>query len=173
MRRILLICATAALIMLPAAASAGAAGHPAHGFLVVRKASGDGGPNGRPVVTVVVQGFVLGSVSAKDEAQIEIYHLPGAGAPQAHGLDVSAHGVRWHGHAGVKYSGSGFRFRAINGWYRVVVRGSGVYLFAGGHGSVWLRGSTFDPRGAGSYALNGGRALSLPTRLLKLPLGRS
>jgi len=172
MRRILLIGATAALLVLPAAASAGAAGRPSHGFLVVRNASG-GGPNGHPVVTLVLQGFVVGRVSQKAEARIDIYHLPGAGAPAAHGFDVSSRLIRWRGHAGVEFRGSGFRFRAIGGWYRVVVRGSGVYLFAGGHGNVELHGSSFNQGGDGSYSLNGRRSRSLPTLPVKLPLGRS
>jgi hypothetical protein len=169
MRRILLIGTSAALLLLPAAASAGAAGRPAHGFLVVRNASGDRG--GPPVVTLVVQGFVIGRVSPKAEARIDVNYLPGAGLPQAKGLDVSGREKRWRGHAGVEYSGSGFRFRAIGGWYRVVVRGSGVYLFAGGRGSVWLHGSSFSRAGDGTYALDGGRPRSLPTALVKLPLG--
>ena len=39
-------------------------------------------------------------------------------------------------------TGSNFRFRAMGGLYRVVVRGTGVYLFAGGtHGHVTVQGS--------------------------------
>jgi hypothetical protein len=172
MRRILLIGTSIALLLLPAAASAGVPARPSHGFLVVRNASG-GGPNGHPVVTLVLQGFVVGLVPPRAEARIDIYHLPGAGLPAAHGLDVSPHTVRWRGHSGVEYRGSGFRFRAIGGWYRVVVRGSGVYLFAGGHGNVQLHGSSFDQGGDGSYSLNGRRFRSLPTLPVKLPLGRS
>ena len=74
MRRILLSCATLAVLMLPAAASAGARGHA--GFLVVQRASGDGAVHGRPVVTLVVQGFVLGRVPQGAEARVDIYHLP-------------------------------------------------------------------------------------------------
>ena len=61
MRRILLSCVCAVVLMLPAAASAGASVHQAKakpGYLVLRKALDDGGVNGRPVVTVVVHGFV-------------------------------------------------------------------------------------------------------------------
>ena len=172
MRRILLICAGAALLTLPAAAFAGSAGRPAHGFLVVRSAQGDGGVDGHPVVTVVVQGFVIGRVSPKNEARVAIYHLPGANAPQAKGFDVSGRPVRWRGHEGVEYSGSGFRFSAIGGAYRVVVRGSGLYLFAGGQGRVWLRGSSVYRHSDGRYSLNGATARSLPTQRLTLRLGR-
>ena len=174
MRRILLICTGAVLLTLPTAASAGAAGRSTHGFLVVRNASG-GGVNGHPVVTVVVQGFVLGRVSPKAEARVSIYHLPSAteqGGPQVAGSDVSQRSVRWRTAVGKEYSGSGFRFSAIGGAYRVVVRGSGLYLFAGGRGRVWLKGSSVYQGSDGRYSLNGAPARSLPTQRLALPLGR-
>ncbi len=172
MRRILLIGTSAALLLLPAAASAGATGAARPGFLVVRNAAGDGGIYGHPMVTVVVQGFVLGRVSPRAEARVDVYFLPGAGAPQAKGSDVSGHGVRWRGHHGVEYSGSGFRFRAISGFYRVVIRGSGVYVFAGGRGTVTLQGSSFNRGGDGSYSLDGAAPRSLPTRRLQRTIGR-
>jgi hypothetical protein len=171
MRRILLSCASAAVLMLPAAASAGARGHASTGFLVVRKAAADGGVHGHPVVTVVVEGFVLGRVS--QEALVDVYHLPSpaGGGPQAAGPDVSTRRVRWHGFAGTEYSGSGFRFRAMGGAYRVVVRGSGVYLFAGGHGSVTLHGSSVYPGSDGGYSIDGRPFRSLPARPLKRLIG--
>jgi hypothetical protein len=172
MRRILLICASAAVLMLPAAASAGSRGHAAPGFLVVRKAASDGGVHGHPAVTVVVDGFVLGRVT--QEARVDVYHLPsptGEGAPQAAGPDVSSSVVRWHGFAGREYSGSSFRFRAMGGAYRVVVRGSGVYMFAGGHGSAILHGSSVYPRGDGAYSVDGRAFRSLPARPLKRLIG--
>jgi len=170
MRRILLICASAAVLLLPAAASAGPPRKFAPGFLVVRNAGG-GKIDGRSVVTVVIQGFVIGRVSPEAQARIDVYHLPGAGAPQAKGPDVSSHGVRWRTLSGVEYTGSGFRFHAIDGAYRVVVRGSGVYLFAGGHGHVGLRGSAIYPLRDGLYSVGGARFRSLPARKLSLPIG--
>ena len=174
MRRILLSCVSAVVLLLPAAASAGTPGQSRSkpGYLVVKKAAGDGGVNGRPVVTLVVHGFALGRVSATHEAQIDVYHLPGHGSSQAAGGDKSATGVRWRRLPGTRYSGSGFRFRAIGGFYRVVVRGAGVYLFAGGRGNVRLRGSSFDQSGDGTYALDGAAPRSLPKRMIKLELGR-
>jgi hypothetical protein len=172
MRRILLSLAVVALLALPAATSAGAGGAKA-GFLVVRKAQGDGGLSGPPVVTVVVQGFVLGRAS--QEARIDVYHLPsaaGGGGPQAAGPDVSKKVVRWRRFTGTEYSGSGFRFRAIGGAYRVVIRGSGVYLFAGGHGTVMLHGSSVYPGGDGAYSVDGRAFRSLPAAQLELPIGK-
>ncbi len=175
MRRILFICASAAVLTLPAAAAAGARGHAEPGFLVVRKAVGDGSIYGHPVVTVVVQGFVLGSISPRAEARVDVFQLPsaaGGGAPQAAGPDVTGTGVRWRGFPGHEFSGSGFRFRATGGTYRVVVRGSGVYLFAGGNGSVWLRGSSVYPRADGTYSIDGRTPRSLPANRLKRTIGR-
>jgi hypothetical protein len=174
MRRILLTCAAVAVFVLPAAAPAGARGAPAAGFLVVQKASGDGGVHGRPVVTLVVQGFVLGRISPRTEARVDVYQLPSVtdkGAPQAVG-DARHGPVRWRGHSGIEYSGSGFRFRAIDGAYRVVVRGAGVYLFAGGDGNVTLRGSSVYRSSDGNYSVDGGPSRSLPTSPLTREIGR-
>jgi hypothetical protein len=170
MRRILFTCAILAVALLPAAASASAPserGKP--GFLVVRKAAGDGGVNGKPVVTVVVHGFVLGRVS--QEALVDVYHLPTSTMPAAVGADVSHTAVRWHGLPGTEFSGSGFRFSAIGGYYRVVVRGAGIYLFAGGHGKVWLHGSSVNRRADGNFSLDGRKPRSLPQRTLKRGIG--
>ena len=138
MRRILLSCALLGVLTLPAAAVARSSAPSKPGYLVVRNAAGDGGVNGRPVVTLVVRGFVLGRVSK--EARVAVYYLPSknaGGTPQVQqGADVSTSARRWHGRPGRVFSGANFRFRAIGGFYRVVVRGFGVYLFAGGHGHV-------------------------------------
>jgi hypothetical protein len=172
MRRILLTCALLALLAVPAAASARASTPAKPGFLVVRKAAGDGGVYGRPVVTVVVKGFVLGRVS--QEARVDIYHLAsasGQGSPQVKGADVSTAPVRWHGLPGKRYSGSNFRFRAISGFYRVVVRGSGVYVFAGGKGHVMVRGSSRYPSADGTFSVNGSAFRSLPASPLTRKIG--
>ncbi len=173
MRRMLLSFAILAVLTLPAAASALAHGTGKPGYLVVRKATTDGGVNGRPVVTVVMQGFVLGHVS--QEARVDIYQLPsaaGRGAPQVAGADVSTSAIRWHGFTGKEYRGSNFRFSAVGGFYRVVVRGSRVYLFAGGQGNVRLRGSSVYRHADGTYSLDGGHFRSLPEKLLKRRVGR-
>jgi hypothetical protein len=171
MRRFLLSCAAATLLLLPSAASAGARGAPVAGYLVVQKAAGDGGVHGHAVVTLVVQGFVLGRVSPRGQGRVDIYQLPSAtdkGTPQAVG-DVLRSPVRWRGHKGTEYRGSGFRFRAIDGAYRVVVRGAGVYLFAGGTGTAVLRGSSVYKRSDGNYSVDGEPSQSMPT----IPLARA
>jgi hypothetical protein len=170
MRRILLTGLAVTMLALTAAA-AQAGGRPRTGWLVVRNAVNDGGPAGAPVATVVVRGFVLGRVG--DEGSVEIYHLgaAGQGLPQVIGSDVSRGGVTWHGVSGSEWSGSGFRFRAVSGTYRIVVRGSGIYLFAGGHGSVTLAGSVVSPARDGRYSLDGGRFRSLPSHPSTLRFG--
>jgi hypothetical protein len=173
MRWILLLLAGVALLVLPAASAAGAGGHSESGFLVVKRAAGDGGIYGHPVVTVVVHGFVVGRIT--QEARVDVFHLQtaaGGGAPQAAGPDVTQSSVRWRSFTGKEYSGSGFRFSAIGGYYRVVVRGAGIYLFAGGHGSVTLHGSTTYPGADGTYSIGGRRFLSLPKLSLTRSIGR-
>lgn len=172
MRRILLICATGAVLALPAAAAHARGNRAEPGFLVVRNASTDGGVTGNPVATVVVDGFVLGRVS--QEGSVEIYHLasaPNSLTVQAAGLDVSRRGVTWRGVPGTEFSGSGFRFRAVGGVYRVVVHGSGVYVYAGGHGRVILHGSAAYPKQDGEYALDGRPFRSLPSVAITQPIG--
>jgi hypothetical protein len=164
MRRILLICAGVVVLALPAAAAR--AGGTAHtGWLVVRNAANARGVVGSPVATVVVRGFVLGRIA--DQGSVEIYQLgaPSSASPQATGPDVTHSAAYWHAVSGSKWSGSGFRFRAVGGVFRVVVRGSGVYLFAGGRGNVTLQGE------GGSYSLDGGGFHSLPSRPVRRRMG--
>lgn len=171
MRRILLSCALLA-VLTPAAAAARASAPARPGFLVVRRAAGDGGVNGRPVVTLVVRGFVLGRVS--QEGQVEVIQLPsvtGQGAPQVT-AGVSTRTIRWHHLAGKEFKGSNLRFRAMGGSYRVVVRGSGIYLFAGGRGNVTLRGSSRYKHADGKFSVDGEPFRSLPGVPVKRKLGR-
>ena len=170
MRRILLSIASVALLALPAAAAA--RGHAATpGFVVVRDAAADGGVAGSPVVTVVVDGFVLGRVS--QEGRVEIYHTagPAHGGGLATGVDVSRAGVSWHGVPGTVYTGSAFRFRAVGGIWRVVIRGSGISVYAGGHGRVTLHGSVAYPNRDGRYSVDGHGFESLPSGELTKTIG--
>lgn len=173
MRRILLSVASLAVLALPAAAAARAHSGAAPGYLVVRNAAADGGVTGSPVVTVVVDGFVLGRVS--QEGRVEIYHLAAGGtgrlAEQATGVDVSRSSVAWHGVPGTAYSGSDFRFRAVRGIWRVVIHGSGVSVYAAGRGRVILHGSVAYPKSDGQYALDGKAFKSLPSGEITRPIG--
>ena len=169
MRRILLLLTGAALLALPAAAAARSQRHRAPGFLVVRNATADGGVTGTPVATVVVRGFVLGKIA--QEGSVEIYSTAGPRTAQAAGVDVSRRKVTWRTVSGTEFSGSGFRFRAVGGVWRVVVRGSGVSLFAGGEGKVSLHGSVVYPGNDGEYSIDDGQFASLPSGIVKTRLG--
>lgn len=171
MRRILVSCAVVGVLALPAATLARASAADRPGYVVVTKAVGNGGVNGSPVVTVVVRGFVLGRVSA--EGEVRIFQLPsvgGQGGPQVTS-GAAMKSIRWRQHPGKQYTGSNFRFRATGGWYRVVIRGAGVYLFAGGQGKVILQGSSYQ-HPDGRYSVNNGRFRSLPRRPVTLKIGR-
>jgi hypothetical protein len=170
MRRFLLIGAILVLLAVPAAA----AGHVTPGYLVVKKGVSDGGVSGSPAVIVVMRGgFVLGRTS--QEAVVDVYHLGSASnqfTPQVKG-DVSGVPVVWHHLPGRQYTGSNFRFRITGGLYRVVVRGSGIYLFAGGRGTVWLQGSSVNRNTDGKYSVDAGAWRSMPTRTVKRRIGRA
>jgi len=175
MRQLLLICAVLVVLAVPAAA-ARASGHGKAGYLVVQSAVSDGGVRGRPVVTLVMRGgFVIGRAS--QEAKVEVYHLGSASqlTVQVKG-DVSSAPAQWKTrHAtlhGKKYTGSNFRFRITGGLYRVVVRGAGLYVFAGGRGTVNLQGSLANPRTDGRYSVDAGPWRSMPTKLVTRVIGR-
>jgi hypothetical protein len=169
MGRILLLLAGAAVLALPAAAAARPrAGAVPRGFLVVHDATADEGVTGKPVATVVVQGFVIGRIA--QEGAVEVYRLSGSGVPQASGVDLARGTVNWRGVFGTRFTGSGFRFRAAGGAggvWRVVVYGAGVSLYAGGQGTVVLHGSAAYPEDDGEYSFNGERFASLPPGVIK------
>jgi hypothetical protein len=176
MRRILLLLAGAAVLALPAAAAARAQSHRVTrpGFLVVRNALTDGGVTGRPVATIVVNGFVIGRIA--QEGRVQVYHLrssAGSLAGTATGVDVSRRPVTWHGVPGTEFSGSGFRLRAVGGVWRVVVYGAGVSLYAAGRGPgrVSLHGSVFSRGTDGVYSFNGEPFASMPTGVVTQGLG--
>ena len=59
------------------------------------------------------------------------------------------------------YIGTGIRFRAVAGNFRVRIFGAGIDINAVGQGSVRLFGSSI-ANGAGKYSLNGGSWTTLP-----------
>ena len=171
MRRILVSCAVVGVLALPAAAIARSSAAAKPGYVVVRKAVGNGGVNGPPVVTLVVQGFVLGRVA--QEGQVEIVQLPtvsGRGAPQ-HTPGVSARRIHWHGLTGQRVHRQQLPVPCDG---RPVPRGHPR------HGRVSLRRragvtSSFRAplyvRADGTYSVNGGRPRSLPKRPVKRKIG--
>jgi hypothetical protein len=183
MRRLVVSCAAVLVLVVPATATA-LRSDPGDTTLVVRNAdNGDGsGADARPVVTLVVSGFVIGRIA--NLGRIDIYDLDPS--------DVSTPevtGALWHKdvsrtvtgqndssttQSGTRWGGTDFRFRAVGGTYRVVIWGSGVYVFAFGHGTVWFTGQTDPSVADGQFSLNGGDWHSLPasgTKQLGLPAG--
>ncbi len=172
MRRLVLTCVVLLAVAGPATAAVLRAS-PAEGTLVVQNAdNGDGIASGaRPVVTLVIQhGFVIGQVA--EQGRIAIYDLDQTdqSAPEVTGAvsheDVTRKVQTPDGpqtQTGTQWTGANFRFRAVDGTYRVVIWGSGVYLFASGsEGRVWFTGQADAPLGDGKYSLNGGDWHSLP-----------
>jgi hypothetical protein len=167
MRRLVVTCVFL-LAVAGFAATGGLAQAPNNGTLVVQNAdNGDGiGPAARAVVTVVVHGFVIGRVT--DQGRIRIYDLDPTDQtpPEVTGAlshtDVSRT-VDGQQQTGTQWSGTNFRFRAVDGTFRVVIWGSGVYLFASGdQGQVWFTGNPAAPASDGRFSLNGGDWRSLP-----------
>ncbi len=163
MRRLALTCVALLALAAPATAAALRLA-PGDGTLVVRGAdNGDGtGKGARPVVTLVVDGFAIGHIA--NEGRIAIYDLnpTDQGTPEVTGATWHQDVTTATGVTGTMWAGTGpsFYFRAVGGTYKIVIWGSGVYVFAGGQGRVWLTGQTsgYD----GQYSLNGGDFRSLP-----------
>jgi hypothetical protein len=66
------------------------------------------------------------------------------------------------------WRGTKVRFRIIGGWFRIVVKGRGINLSLVGKGNVTLDGAgTGDD---GSYSVNGGEYLTIPTLSFLFPL---
>lgn len=182
MRRTFLLLVGAAILALPAVAAARAQSHapsrppshgpshasshrPAHGFLVVHNALNDAGP----VATIAVQGFVIGRI--RQEGAVKIFQFGPGEAAQVSGVDVRRQPVTYQTQQGTKFSGSDFRFRAVGGFWRVVVYGAGISLYAGGRGTAFLHGSVFSPHTDGQYSFNGAPFASLPSGVVKGTLG--
>jgi hypothetical protein len=104
--------------------------------------------DGRGKVTIQARGGVIGRV---DRGTITIFDLtPGdANVPAVFGDDLPPVLV---GEAGIRYTGSGMRFRAIGGRYRIVIQGRGIDLSAVGRGFGSIRG---DVGQLGVYSLDG------------------
>lgn len=165
MRRLLLTSIGLLALALPATALAVKL-DPGDGTLVVRNGdNGDGvAQSARAVVSLTINGFAIGRVAGI--GRIEIYDLDPAddAAPEVTGADSHNDVTRTFGDkklTGTKWSGDQFSFRAANGDYRILIYGSGVFVFAGGNGTVWFTGDPDDPPGDGSYSLNGGSFKSL------------
>src|SRR5437763_833178 len=113
MRRLLLTCLLAGLV-LPATALAGALS-PGDGTLAVRNAGGD---PGQLVVALNINGAAIGQI---DRGRVVV--LPGTG-PEPDVTGASKQIDRVDG--STVYLGSGIRFRAVAGTFRVRIYGAGI-----------------------------------------------
>lgn len=137
MRKTFLFLALLALIV-PVAAVAAASG--GEGTLSVE--------DGRGKVNLQARGGVFGRL---DRGTLTVYDTtPGdANFPVVTGADqpevfVSENGVR--------YRGSGIRFRVIGGGFKLLIQGRGIDLSVVGKGSGFIEGDTLEP---GFYSLDG------------------
>jgi hypothetical protein len=155
MRRLVVICATLAVLAVPAAALA-LQQAPGDGTLVVKNGSA---PKGTPVVTLVIRGAAIGQVTGYGKILISDQRPGDEVTPEVTGADWQ----KDRGDEGTLWSGArGFRFRAVSGVYKVTIWGSGVDIVASGSGSVFLTGSAEAPARDGLYSLNGAEFKSLP-----------
>jgi hypothetical protein len=167
-RRLVFICASLLGLAVPATATAlGSA--PGDGSLVVQNAdNGDGaGQGARPVVTLVISGFVIGHVSGQGRIAIYDTDTTDQATPEVTGATRLRDWSLPNGVAASSWQGTDFSFRAVEGTFKVVIWGSGVYVFTSGHGNVTLTGSADTPRSDGRYSLNGGDWHSIPLEATK------
>jgi hypothetical protein len=157
MRRLFLTCLLAGLLVPATALAARLA--PGDGTLAVRNASGD---PGQLVVALSINGAAIGQV---DRGRVVV--LPGNG-PEPDVTGATRQIDRADG--STVYVGSGIRFRAVAGYFRVRIFGAGIDINAVGQGSVRLFGSSITT-GAGKYSLNGGGWTSLPSVATTLSIG--
>jgi hypothetical protein len=167
MRRLLTILAAASLVA-PAAALA-AHRDPSDGTLVVRNASGDSKTLQSPVVGLALNGAVVGRF---DRGRLTVFPTDDQVAvvvTDDNGDPVEPTAIRESG--AEVYSGLDLRFKAVGGFYRLGLSGSGIDLNAVGHGTVVLDGSSEDPKADGWYSLNGADKKSLPAERTGFQIG--
>jgi hypothetical protein len=157
MRRVPVIFAVFAALVMPMAATAAtrAAGD---GSLVVKHGSA---PDGIPVVSLTITGSVIGYV---DHGRIVIdggaVNPDSTKAPVVTGAE---HCIQRDGDTATRCKGDKFSFRGVGGTYTVLVYGTDVNVVAVGSGSVRLAGLPGVASGDGRYSRNGNDFVSLPS----------
>ena len=145
--------------MAVAAPAAALAAHEAggDGSVVVKNGTGSG-------KTAVVVLHVTGSVIGEVDGQGKIIVDPGIGgvAPQVTGANLATHSDP-DGTSQTWTSGpDGFKFRAVDGTFTILIYGSAVNVVALGKGWVKVAGSLDTPKSDGRFSLNGDPWKSLP-----------
>lgn len=137
MRKTFLCLALLALVLPVAAVAAVEAGE---GTLSVE--------DGRGKVTLDARGGVIGRLG---RGQITVYDKTPADAsfPVVTG---SVQPETFLADGGVRYRGTGLRFRVIGGGFRILIQGRGIDLSVVGRGSGFIEGDTLEP---GWYSLDG------------------
>jgi hypothetical protein len=162
MRRLVLVSMACAALAVPAAAL-GAHRAAGDGTLVVRNGAA---PTDPPVPTPVVQLKITGSVigeikNAWGKIVIDAgpkgggVEVTGAGNPHDVAVPKGTSAQWWS-------SADGFKFRAVNGTFTILIYGSNVNLFAVGSGTAQVAGMPDMTTGDGRYSLNGDPFKSLP-----------
>lgn len=103
---------------------------------------------GRGTVTVKAKGGFIGRL---DRGIVTIYDLT-PGDPYDAVVNGDDRPVRVVGENGLRYAGTGLRFRLIGGEFRITVTGVGIDLSAVGRGWTFMNGVGADP---GLFSLDG------------------
>lgn len=155
MRRLVLVIASLAALAAPAAVLA-AKDASGDGSLVVRNGAAGKGP----VVMLVITGSVIGEVTG--QGRIVVDPGPTGDAPEVSGATLIKSAKLASDSAQMWASSDGFKFRAVDGRFTILIYGSRVNLTAVGKGKVKLAGDPDAPKSDGRYSLNGDDFRSLP-----------
>jgi hypothetical protein len=118
--------------------------------------------DGRGTVMIQARGGVIGRL---DRGTVTIYDLTpeDENDPYVFGDDLP---VRLVGENGIRYAGSGLRYRVTGGGFKILINGRGIDLSAVGKGSGLIRGELEDP---GLYSLDGADCRKDPVSCKPLP----
>ena len=118
--------------------------------------------DGRGKVSLQARGGVFGRV---DRGTVTVWDtspadasfpvVTGADQPEAFLVD-----------GGVRYRGTGIRFRVIGGGFKLLIQGRGIDLSVVGKGSGFIEGDTLEP---GVYSLDGADCRKSPASCEQLP----
>ncbi len=109
---------------------------------------------------VIARGGILGQV---DRGRVLIRDFPDRG-----GTDINVWGADWRRAIDSRttvYGGTGLRFRALGGAWRVRMKGRGIDASAAGRGSVTLRGTR------GTFSVDGGSYRDWPDDAIRFRYG--